>query len=219
MPRTLTHDEAKSFYDRFGRRQDWQGFYEDPAVRDLLGHADFGSAGAVLEFGCGTGRLARWLLADHLPPEARYVGLDISDTMVAIAGPRLAPWGARAEVRLSDGTMTLPFEAGAFDRVLATYVLDVLSEGDIRALLAEAHRVLGAGGKLCTTCLTPGTTPLSRLVTGVWRRLHAARPALVGGCRPIAIVDYLPPAEWTVEHRRVVTTLGIASEVVVARRR
>jgi hypothetical protein len=54
--RMLSHEEARAFYDWFGARQDSQRFYEDPALCDLLGHADFGEARSVFEFGCGTGR-------------------------------------------------------------------------------------------------------------------------------------------------------------------
>ncbi|MGE5248130.1 MAG: class I SAM-dependent methyltransferase, partial [Verrucomicrobiota bacterium] len=81
---TLSHEEARAFYDRFGAKQDWQRFYEDRAIADLIAHASFGKAGAVLEFGSGTGRLAETLLARHLPPTARYLALDVSGTMVSL---------------------------------------------------------------------------------------------------------------------------------------
>ena len=32
----LSRDEAKAFYDRFGAKQDSQGFYEDRALEDLV---------------------------------------------------------------------------------------------------------------------------------------------------------------------------------------
>jgi len=31
-PRMLSTDQAKAFYDRFGKKQDRQGFSEDPPV-------------------------------------------------------------------------------------------------------------------------------------------------------------------------------------------
>jgi hypothetical protein len=39
----------------------------------LIAHVGFGEAHAVFEFGCGTARFAEELLADHLPPDSRYV--------------------------------------------------------------------------------------------------------------------------------------------------
>jgi len=34
--RTLSHQQAKAFYDRFGAKQDSQAFYEDRAVQELV---------------------------------------------------------------------------------------------------------------------------------------------------------------------------------------
>ena len=63
----ISHEEARVFYDKFGSKQDWQRFYEDPAVRDLIGHLSLDAAGSVIEFGCGTGRVAESLLAASPP--------------------------------------------------------------------------------------------------------------------------------------------------------
>jgi ubiquinone/menaquinone biosynthesis C-methylase UbiE len=215
---TLTPEQAKAFYDRFGAKQDWQGFYENPARRDLIAHADFGSATSVYEFGCGTGDFAARLLAEHLPPRCSYTAIDISETMVRLARTHLEPWRDRARVDRSSGSMALEAADGAFDRFVSTYVLDLLSDEDIRGLLAEAHRILSPGGRLCLAGLARGTGPIASLVTRMWETLHAWRPALVGGCRPIDLRDYLDPGRWTIEHRAIKTAFGIASEVMVARR-
>src|SRR4051812_10077889 len=127
MQRTVTPAEAKAFYDRFGAKQDRQAFYEDPALARLSAHAAFGEARSLVEFGCGTGRFAARLLADSLPDDARYHGIDISPTMVRIARARLAAWSERATVQVSDGAIRLPVPSGSCDRVLCTYVLDLLS--------------------------------------------------------------------------------------------
>ena len=96
--RTLSHVEARAFYDWFGAKQDSQRFYEDQAVADLIIHADFDQARAVYEFGCGTGRLAKRLLSSYLPPDCRYQAVDISATMVRLAQERLARWSERVRV-------------------------------------------------------------------------------------------------------------------------
>jgi SAM-dependent methyltransferase len=70
----------------------------------MIAHAAFDSAHSVFEFGCGTGAFAARLLQHHLPADASYVGLDISDTMVLLAQERLKPWSERARVHQSDGT-------------------------------------------------------------------------------------------------------------------
>jgi trans-aconitate methyltransferase len=61
MP-ALTSEQARRVYDRVGRAQDWQRFYEDAATADLVAHAGFDAAHSIVELGCGTGRLA----AGHL---------------------------------------------------------------------------------------------------------------------------------------------------------
>lgn len=213
---TLPRSEAKAFYDRFGAKQDEQGWYEDPPVAGLIAHADFGAAKCVVELGCGTGRLAATLLAESLPKEARYVGIDLSATMVAIATDRLAPFGERAKVHATDGTIPLPVPDASVDRVLSTYVLDLLSEADIAVFLADAHRVLAPGGKLCLVGLTFGERGLSRLVSRFWSSVQRKNPVKVGGCRPLRMTDHLPRERWRIDHREVVTAWAIPSEVVVA---
>ncbi len=219
MGGTLTHAEAKTFYDRFGARQDSQGFYEDRATGELIVHGGFETTRSVFEFGCGTGRVAAQLFAEHLPPEASYRAVDISATMVDLARARLAPWRGRAEVSASSGSMRLDAADAAYDRFLTNFVLDLLSEADIRTLLAEAHRVLLPGGLLCLTGLTRGRRFLSRLVTWVWEAVFARAPKRLGGCRPVELRRYLSAENWELRHHAVVSSFGICSEVVVAARR
>src|SRR5262245_12531739 len=149
--RTLTRAEARAFYDRFGARQDSQGFYEDAALDVLVQHGDFENAAAVFELGCGTGRFAARLLAAHLPPTARYRGVDLSPTMVTLARERLRPWTGRADVEPSDGSP--PRGDALWDRFVSTYVLDLLSPQDIAGTLAGASRLLRPGGLLCVVSL------------------------------------------------------------------
>jgi SAM-dependent methyltransferase len=81
----------------------------------------------MFECGCGTGVFAERLLSRHLPPQARYLAVDSSATMVALARTRLARFG---------------------ERFVSNYVLDLLSLPDMAHLLAEAHRLLVADGRL-----------------------------------------------------------------------
>jgi ubiquinone/menaquinone biosynthesis C-methylase UbiE len=213
---TLSHAAAKALYDRIGRWQDTQRFYEDHATADLIAHADLRNARSVFEFGAGTGRIAERLLRDHLPATARYHGIDVSSTMVSLAGQRLAPWRERATVELSDGSPRIQAPDGQYDRVLSTYVLDLLSATDIGVVLEEAHRVLSPDGLLCLVSATHGRAPLARLVIGIAAGLYSLSPRLVGGCRAIDLLSFLEPGHWRVVHRNVVTKWGIPSEVLVA---
>ena len=71
--------------------------------------------------------------------------------MVALAKAQLEPFGERAKVYQTDGALRFDLFDGEVDRFVATYVLDLLSEKDIRQVIKEAYRVLGAGGLLCLT--------------------------------------------------------------------
>jgi SAM-dependent methyltransferase len=208
----------RGYYDRIGRGQDTQRFYEDPATDRLLELGEFETARAVVELGCGTGRYARTLLREHLSSAATYRGFELSERMTAIAATRLRNWADRASAVRIAGQPPLPVADGAADRFLANYVLDLMTPADARRWLAEANRILGADGLLGLVSITPGSGRLSRLVSDTWTRIWRRRPMLVGGCRPIELLDLLEEHDWMVVHREVATAWAVSSEVLVARR-
>jgi ubiquinone/menaquinone biosynthesis C-methylase UbiE len=212
----LSKEQAKRFYDWMGSKQDMQCFYEAPALTDLIAHLEPAGARKVVEFGCGTGRLAEELLTRYLSPKVCYLGLDLSSTMVALAKNRMAHFGGRAAIQQTSGTTLLDLPDAAFNRFISTYVLDLLSEEDIDSLLSEAYRVLANGGLLGLVSLSQASQGLSRFVTWTWERLHRFSPMLVGGCRPIKVRPRLENLRWKMRHRNVVTPFAIASEIVVA---
>lgn len=218
MPRepTFNRDDAKRFYDGFGAKQDKQGFYEDSALDALIRNGAFSDVGKVLEIGCGTGKFAQRLLSDHLPDGARYVGIDISETMVALAKDRLKPWEHRAEVRLSDGDLDFSTTGTSFDRVVATYVFDLLDDEDISKALSSAHAVLRTGGLLCAAGLTEGAGVVSRATSSLWSWIHRMKPSLVGGCRPLTLSTFIAGPQWRIVHREVVISMTVPSEVILA---
>ena len=78
--------------------------------------------------------------------------------------------------------------------------------------------MLAPGGLLALVSLTRPFTPGSRLVMTVWRLLFALRPSLVGGCRPIGLLERLPPPQWAVRHHERIARFGIPAEVLVTER-
>ena len=212
----LTREQAKAFYDRFGKKQDSQGFYEDSALDDLIAHGAFEQAGSVFELGCGTGRFASCLLSKHLSPSASYLGIDLSKTMIDIASQRISAYAERAKVVQSDGSMFFPLPDHSVDRVVSAYVLDLLSESDMRQAVSEASRVLKPDGKLCLVSLTHGVTLMSRIVCALWSQLFRLHAPLVGGCRPIRLDPLFDRDGWSINYRNVVTQFGVPSEVLIA---
>ena len=209
-------EEAREFYDRIGSYQDSQWFYEDKATRELLRHMDLESARSLVEFGTGTGRFASEVLRSRLPHDARYHGFDLSTTMVGLARARLVEFSKRIEVTQTDGRPDLPIPDAEADRLVSNYVMDLLPEETINDFILEAKRILKPGGLLGLTSLTNEVNIVSRLVVSVWKRIFNWKPKLVGGCRPIELLAYLPEEDWSVAHHRKMSVWGVPSEVVVA---
>ncbi len=213
----LTAEQARRTYDRIGRIQDLQAIYEHRAIAELLAHADFEHANAVFELGYGTGALAARLLDRALPAESRYAGTDLSPKMHKLAARRLRGHQTRAELHLSDGSLHLPFADAGYDRFVAAYVLDLLSDDDIEFVFREARRLLAPDGLLCLISLTFGATFAACRVTPLWQAVWSLRPSLVGGCRPIRLADRLDTALWTTRHRAVLRSYTVNRTVPAAR--
>ena len=99
----------------------------------------------ILDFGCGTGRIALALAADA----GSIVGVDVSPGMIEAARGR-ADGAASVEYRVGDGRI-LPCADAAFDIVLAIDCMPFLvqaGEAAIDAQIGEFARVLRSGGAL-----------------------------------------------------------------------
>lgn len=212
----LTLEEARSFYNKFGAKQDSQSFYEAPALQSLIANSQLGQASSIFEFGCGTGRFAFELLSEHLPSKAQYRGVDISTTMIQLATTRLAPFASRANVTLATDNVAIQVDENSIDRFVSTYVLDLLPDEKVKQVVQEAHHKLKADGLICLAGVTEGTTPLSRIVMNSWQWLFSRKPSLLGGCRPTQLLEHLPSADWRVQYHNTVVAWGVASEVLIA---
>jgi ubiquinone/menaquinone biosynthesis C-methylase UbiE len=120
-------------------RSKWQWLHFDRVHgRAFSLAARFGEPGAVLDVGCGTGRMlraahARW-------PKARLVGVDPSEGMVQV-GRRLTP----AEIHLA-GAEAMPLPDRSIDLAFSTIAFHHWS--DQARGLREIARVLRPGGGL-----------------------------------------------------------------------
>lgn len=214
---TLSPDRITALYDHHGARQDRAAWYEDPALDRLLARGAFDRATHLIELGAGTGRFAHRLLGTTLPPTAHYIAIDISATMCHLATTRLAPYGDRIEICHAPAEAITIAPAWA-DRVISTYLFDLLPDPTITEVINRAHHWLRPGGLLCLASLTPGQTWIGRRVSTLWNTVHHHRPEWLGGCRPLTQAPYLTPDRWRIEHRSVVEPWGIPSEILVARR-
>lgn len=109
----------------------------------------------VLDFGCGHGRVLRWLRARW--PDASFTAADIDQDGVAFCAAALGATGIASSFDL-DG---LRFEEG-FDAIWAGSVVTHLPEASTRKLLLKFAEWLRPGGVMVFS--SHGTTALDNLV-------------------------------------------------------
>ena len=120
----------------------WQGpvFFEFPFTEHMR----------VLELGCGNGKT----FAALLRMRCRVTAIDFSPNAVeickqvakdsSVSGNKA---GGSAIVQVAD-VLSLPFQDGSFDAVVAFHILGHLLEKAMKRAASEIHRVLVPGGKV-----------------------------------------------------------------------
>ena len=143
------------------KREGWQGWDEYAPFYDwenaqTLGRRDVpfwrrvagAAGGAVLELGCGTGRVSRPLARAGV----NLVGIDRSAPMLARARKLILKSSNPQLLKCLDlvrgDIRALPFDAGAFSMVLAPYGIlqSLIRPRDLTATLASVARVVARGG-------------------------------------------------------------------------
>jgi arsenite methyltransferase len=163
----------------------------------------------VLDIGVGPGFLARGLSA-AAGPDGFVGGIDISDSMLVLAGRRSSvPDGAPIELR-TGSAVSIPYEDDAFDAAVSTQVLEYVS--DLPAAIAEITRVLRPGGRVLIldtdwdSLVWHSTEPeLMKRVIEVWGQ-HLADPHL-----PRRLGGLLRAAGFSVSVREVVPIFSVGS--------
>lgn len=100
----------------------------------------------VLDVGCGTGRLARWI-AEQLGPTGGVVGIDPLEHRISIA--RSHAGAVRFEIGQAEDLGV--FEDSSFDAVCLSSVLHWVA--DKASALSEIRRVLRPGGRVAISTL------------------------------------------------------------------
>ncbi len=141
MTTSFAHDNPRlaETYDRLSDSQLESG-------KRLGERMGLGAGDRVLDVGCGTGRLARWI-AERVAPGGSVVGIDPLVERIAIARARSA--GISFEVGQAEDLSAFADES--FDAVCMSAVFHWVS--DRPRALAEARRVLRPGGRVGVTTL------------------------------------------------------------------
>lgn len=133
-------------------------------VDELVELGELGHDDAVLDIGCGVGRMAIPLL-DRLGPDGRYRGFDIVPQWVRWCNEHVAARHAGFEFAVVDvengkynpsggsaaSTFRFPYDRATFDVAFAASVFTHLLREDLDNYLAEAARVLVPDGRLLAT--------------------------------------------------------------------
>lgn len=148
----------------------------------------------VLEVAVGPG-LTLLELARRVGPRTPVHGVDLSAGMLEMTRGRLAKAGVAApDLRQADARQ-LPFADGQFDVVYNAYMLDLIPEADMGAILAEFRRVLKPGGRLVLLNMSKADATVVDARERWYRRLPRVLTLYVlGGCRPVWVAPAVQAA-------------------------
>ncbi|MEM7346557.1 MAG: methyltransferase domain-containing protein [Chloroflexota bacterium] len=100
---------------------------------------------SILEVGCGTGAIDRWL-ARHTNGANRIVGVDINDYLLNVAATLAQMESLNTAIEFRKGNAEkLPFSDDEFDIIISSTVME---EVDADKMLAEMIRVTKPGGRV-----------------------------------------------------------------------
>jgi len=206
---TLTPTAARRYYDLIGARYDWFAFYEARAKQLALELLDLAPGQSVLNVGMGTGKESL-AIQEAIRPGGAAFGVDLSPAMLLAARQRNLPALCQADGRW------LPFAGESFDRLLSTYVLDLIPAWDLISMLSGYRRLLKPGGRLVLLSLTEGVDQASRGFVRLWKLAYNLSPIACGGCRPLQLTGLVEEAGLSLLQREVIVQWGVPSEVIVA---
>ncbi|MEV5961578.1 methyltransferase domain-containing protein [Kribbella sp. NPDC051952] len=160
----------------------------------------------VLDVGVGPGLLAAEM-ASEVGPSGRICGIDISDSMLAIASTRAnAPGGPGVELEAAT-VARIPHPVESFDVVVSTQVFEYVD--DVPGALDEVRRVLRPAGRVVLLDTDWGSLVWRSGDDGRMARVltafedHLADPHL-----PRTLADVLAKSGFTLTHQQVVPILN-----------
>lgn len=175
--------EAKAVYDRLSRWYDLlAGLAEGPSRKIGVRLLNAQPGEKILEIGFGTGHQIL-AFAQAVGSTGSVYGIDISEGMNRITQARIQKAGLSDRVMLTcqDAT-SLPYSSGFFDALFLSFTLELFDTPEIPSFLAECHRVVKDGGRICVVTLAKQERDSWAVRLYEWA--HKQFPRAVD-CRPI----------------------------------
>ena len=114
-------------------------------VKALMDETHLHPSQTVLDVGCGTGVVDRWLVR-HTAGQNRIIGVDINRYLLEEAMALARKEGLEGPIEFREGSAeALPFPDNSFD---VTMSMTVIEEVDAQQMLAEMVRVTKPGGRV-----------------------------------------------------------------------
>jgi ubiquinone/menaquinone biosynthesis C-methylase UbiE len=198
------HEANRKFYDRISRAYDLITEADERKVREAGEHLLKVTPGEnILEIGFGTGNsiINMALSTGQL---GKVYGIDVSQGMLEVARSKVANKGLTNGVELITGdARDLPYKDESFDAVFACFTLELFLPEDIPVVLAQVHRALKKGGRVCIVSMTQVEHGQhSSLIERTYIWMHRHFPHIVD-CRPINPVGVLRDAGFAIRQELI----------------
>jgi SAM-dependent methyltransferase len=155
-------------------------------VRTLLEETQLRPGEAVLEVGCGTGVLDRWL-AHRIGGAHRIIGVDINPYLLKEAKALARRDGLEAALEFRDGNAeSLPFADNSFD---VTMSVTVIEEVNAARMIAEMVRVTKPDGRVAVVARAMDMPFLMNAPLPAALKAKVEAPGAVGGVGPQGCAD------------------------------
>ena len=143
MPKSQIENAVTEEYNRLATIYDnrWDNYLSN-SLSFLINWAEIPPEAVILDVACGTGELAKLLLAKN--PQQQITGIDISELMLEVAKGKLQ---AYSNVNLYNTSVTsLPFAKESFDIVICASAFHYFESPQLA--LDQMKRVLKPQGKI-----------------------------------------------------------------------
>ncbi|MDE3058812.1 MAG: methyltransferase domain-containing protein [Bacteroidota bacterium] len=188
----------------------WSWLTESKSAKKVIELAHIQSGERILEVAVGTGAVFAEIVRRNTGGVTE--GIDVSPSMMAKADERMKKYPKERYRLQIASAYKLPFDSNTFDLLVNNFMIDLLPEKDFPPLLSEYYRVLKPGGRIVISTMSFGTKWYNKF----WQWLAKHFPALLTGCRPISIKNYLTQAQFDSIESVLISQNTFPSEVLKA---